>query len=559
MLPRDLAAAIDSVTIPMNREVANGLVTSHQRGIPEYIHAAWRVVAKQFPPGLEYRGYRIPTPREEFQRTAQRGSARPATIDVARCDLRYVIFDLAYNGEPLPPTYLQLPWFNPGGVIYLSGSRYVYSPVMSDSVISVAPTGVFAQLLQIKLVFNRENYYFTTNSHAMGCEIVPVVWSRVWNGKVNIPAALKIPGETTIVHYILAKYGFQQAFSMFAKAAPVYGTEQTINEENYPRSEWLICQSSNARTSRRKKRYQETSELRIAIRHTEYSHLAKAMIAGVFYISDRFTYRSDYMNLDDTTMWQITLGLLIFGTDRNEGSLQNDIRDHISSMDQYVDDLVKRKLALHHRPVDDIYQLFVLILEKIDDWIIANDSNGNSMQGKELVTLYKLLFDITRAIVRFTFELKKGQRGISGKRTLTIGNVKDCLASCVTPGLIFGLKTGHAEMSVDASVNPFMPWGCTGTVTPQDRTAGSRGDEVSSSRNITHATWVGTVGFNAPSKAQPSGVTRLNPYVYTDSDGLIAPHPAIRDKIIELAKILAVSRGSSDATAYNDISSSMPT
>jgi hypothetical protein len=541
MLPQTLRDLVIEDRTRMNPDVAKGLVYARQKQIPAYIDSAWRVVAKNFPPGLVYKGCRPLTPQEEYRLTSKRGASRAAQIDLARCDLRYWVYFLEYNGEPAAPVYLQLPFLGQGGSIHLSGSRYIHCPVLSDPVISVNRTGAFAQLLQIKLVFNRVAYAFVTNSHTQSCEIHPVVWSRVWNGRPVIASGSSISGETTVAHYLFAKYGVTDTFKKYAQCDIHYGDESTINEENYPRDSYLICSSMGSHAPGRKKRkmsYSEPSLLKVAIRHDQSTPMVRALIAGLFYVTDRFSYRADCMALDELSMWRITLGLFIFGTDRGEGVLLADINEHISSMDLYVDEMVKFKIIKQGHAVEDIYDLFALLINKLDDWIIDNDVRGNCTYGKELTTLYRLLFDITRALVTFSYELKKCVRAPGG-RTLTPRMIADASSVC-RPGVIFALKSGsHNELAIDDGVGSCMPLHATRQFRAQDRTGG-RVSEITTPANTIAASWLEAYSIACMTKAAPAGTTSGNPYI-TTVDDVIVPNPRTAHVVAEVAKMLAVA------------------
>lgn len=530
MFSRDLREEIAKAVPKINPAIGRGLVTSHINQGEAYLDSVWRVVNRSFPEGLEYTGCRRLTPQEEFALRTKRSSSRPPQIDLARCDFRYMVYMLKYNGEPLEPVYLQIPFVSDGGGLWISGSRYVYSPILSDCVISVNQSGIFVRLLQIKLTFNRETYCYGTNSHTVPREIIPVVWSKVWNGKVTPGSASnRISGETTIAHYMFAKYGATEAFRLFANANPVFGTEETINEENYPRSDWVICYSVAIQSSRRRKKYTDPSDLRVAVRISEYTQITKSLIAGLFYVTDRFTYRMDYMEVDRINTWRIMLGILIFGMERGEGQLLVDIDEHISSMDRYVDHMVSHNLARIGHDVKDIYQLFAIILKSIDDWIIANDENANTAYGKELTTLYSLYFDISTSIFHFYFELKKQ---LKRNPTMTMRQLNETLR-VIKPGAIFGLKSGHGEISVDDYVGACMPLKTTATVVPQNRaTVGAKSHtSISNPEFRFHQSWVEVYGFASMAKASPTGDTRLSPYLNIDASGKIIPNPKYEDLI----------------------------
>lgn len=542
MFSDDIRELVDQETPHVNPDIANGLVTTHIKQGEQYLDSVWRVVDKSFPEGLKYEGCRRLTPEEEFALRTKRASSRPPQIDLARCDFRYMVYNLTYDGVPLDPVYLQVPFMSDGGMIWISGSRYVYSPILADRVISVNRNGIFVKLLQTKIIFNREIYYYGINSHDRHHEIIPVVWGRIWNGSTDSGAgSSKIQGNTTIAHYMFARYGVTQSFKMFANADIFYGTEDQINEENYPRSEWIICSSANLQLNSRRRKFTEENKLKVAIKRCEYTHIAKALIAGIFYVTDRFTYRMDYLNIDRINLWRVMLGSLLFGRDCNEGTLLVDIDEHLMSMNNYVDAMVVNNLERLGYKITDIYELFTLILTHIDDWIIDNDASGNTVYGKELTTLYSLYFDISTSIFHLLFELKK-QMKRSGR--LNHRQVNEIMRG-VKPGTIFGLKSGHGEISVSDFVGACKLLKITTRVTPQNRaTSGAnraRTPIEDPSLRI-HQSWIEVFGVMSMTKAAFTGNTVLSPYLKVRSDGLIERDPRFIDLLEHAGKILLSKR-----------------
>jgi len=519
MFHEDLRAAVAEDTPQVNPLIGNGLITAHIKQGLAYLDSVWREVAQSFPPGLKYMGCRELTPLEEFALRTRRTSSRPPQIDLARCDLRMVRFDLTYNGAPLDPVHLQVPFFGAGGSFHLSGSLYQYSPILADRVISVNRNGIFVKLLQTKIIFHRVIYYYNTNNPGKSQEIMPVVWGRIWNGSLDKPTgATKVNGHSTIAHYLFAQFGVKETFKRFADADVVYGDANQINESNYPRDKWIICTSANVQIGGRRRKHVEPNELHVAVLRSQYTHLVKTLIAGIFYVTDRFTYRRDYMRIENKDRWRVMLGVLLFGRDKNEGALLADIDDHLKSMGRYVDAIATHNLRKVGYEITDIYELFILILNRIDAWIIEGDSSSSSLYKKEFSTLYNLYFNITSAIFHFLFELEKQQR----RTGLSERHINEQLRAVIKPGLIFALKSGHGEVWVSDYVGSNMLLKCTSIITPQHKaTQGGRSSPTTDPARRLDKSHLEVYPVAGMTKAEPMGGTRINPFLNISEDGTI--------------------------------------
>lgn len=539
MIPRDLRQYIRASTPRFNKEVAGGLVHHHTLSHGEkWIESIWRIVQESLPPGLKYIGSERCTPQDEIAQLARKRSAMTAQLDLAESNFSMRQYHLEYNGEKLPPVYMRLPYFARGNHISISGSGYVASPVCADPAISVEPQRIFIRLLQIKLTVQRLPIYYNINT-GTGVETVNVAHSKIWNGAMATGANESIPAYTTIAHYIFAKYGLTKTFELYANSDIEYGTQDKINEENYPKDKWVICSASPNFTNSSRRRYSKPCELLVAIPIEQYQNnsMAKYLVAGLFYILSHFTYRQHYMDVDDIRMWRLFLGILIFGTTRHEGAIPADIDEHISSMDKYIDPIVKVNLQSLGYEINDIYQLFYLVLSNIDKWIIQRDTVGNTRYGKELSVLYYIYFDLTSSIFRFYFELSK----IAKKSELTAAKIAEAL-STIRAGAAFDLKKTHGELTVDDYVGGIMTFKPTAMVIPQaDTTKNARKPRMSLADDKfkfdpSHATVNHLI---APTKASPDGSTRLNPYVHLSDGCKITPNPEFSE-LIEASRMILI-------------------
>lgn len=500
MFPRSVLTQIDNETPKINPDIANGLVIKHLKHVEDYVDSIIKSAAQGFPAGLKYDGCRRTTPIEEFREATKIKSNR-SVFDVSKSDLYLMEYNFSFMGEKLPPIYMYLPYVTTAGTIYLSGARYVISPVLADRVISITPTSVFVRLLKARLMFNRDPYYFLASEVR---ENVQIAYSLLYNKKaisgVNNKPSVK--AQCTLIHYLFCKYGFKETFKRFLNIEPIVGYDE-INTDNYNPDEWVICSSLKIPPKNYGKRIYEASNIKLAIRKEEYTTNVKNYVGGFFYIVDHFPQRIKIEYLDNTRLWMTLLGLLIWSDSVSEGKLHSDINDHILSLDEYIDLLVKDKLLAIGYQINDIYELFALVINKFDEWLLSSNDKVNTMYDKELSVLYYVCYNIIEAIFSLYFNLKASQR-----KAPDVKDIKNKMTKYLKPGTIYKLTRLHGEVSTTSTSGDNKFFRLTCMLVPQTSTNKARSRDKKSTTDQAkrlHASIAEIGSFCALPKSAPDG------------------------------------------------------
>lgn len=458
--PSSLLSFIDDNTPKINPSIATGLACDHLKNVEEFVDNVFRSAAADFPPGMTYDGCRRTTPVEEYAE-ATRLKINKRVFDVATSNVYLMEYKFSYLGEPLKSKYFQLPYVLPGGIINLGGSRFVISPVLSDKVISIGINNVFVRLLKAKLTFNRSPHHYTANGQR---ESMQVAWSKIYNNDTGLKPSIK--ANCALMHYLLCKYGFNETFKRFAEVEPIVGTSETINNVLYPEDKWVICSSTEIKPKGfGKSAYQPTGIL-IAIPKDKYTTTVKSLIAGFFYIADHFPTRIQIEHINNTRLWMVLLGLLIWGDSVSEGKIYSDVADHIASLDEYIDSLVSVKLTEIGYPTPSIYSLFFTIIKHFDKWLLQSDDRVNTMYDKEISIIYYVCYEIIESIFKLYFKLKAAQ-----KKELNANKITNIMNIFLKPGAIYKMTRGHGEVSTTPSSGDNMFFKTTCMLVPQASTS----------------------------------------------------------------------------------------
>lgn len=527
-------ALIDRIVPRPNREIMEGLACHYLPQAEAYLDSVMRSASKGFPAGLEYVGYERCTPSEAFHELS-RPKNNKRTFDLARSDLYLVKYLFRFNGNDLPPRYMQLPFVLPGGLMHLGGSLFHVSPVMTDKVISPGMNSVFVRLLRDKVNFERCLHTITANGVS---ETVQVVWSRLHrkpNGVNKLPATTK--ANTSAVHYLLAKFGFTEMFKRFVGFVPEIG-EDELNESTRPISHYVIVESSGVKPKTFVGEFYESTRIRVVVPKERWNAEVQALVAGFFYVVDHFPSRIKPSYVDNISTWMVLLGNIIFSGSYGSGRLHDSIKEHYNSLDQYVDSIVVKDLKTLGHDVDDFYSLLFLIIKNFNQWIVDSQENATSLFGKTLEVLYYVLYDITSAIFKTNFRLNKLA---NKKKMITDKEIIETMNKQLKKGVIFGLSRANiAVTSVSYSGDNMYPKITAVVAQQQASTGATRGRKArtvidSTKRADASFLEAGSVLFLSKSNATPA--VRANMFMNLDlNTGQIQPKPkfeALRKNITQ--------------------------
>lgn len=541
MFPRSIRERIRQDTPKLNPTLAHGVAIEHVNGttngytrnVEHYIDQIMHSAFDNFLPGFDYLGYRRISPLEEYREVTKKRNSSKATIDVARHDAYMVEYKFRYEGVMINK-YLYLPFIGDAGTIYISGSRFVISPILSDRVISVGLNNAFVRLLKAKLTFNRLPHFYLANDVR---ENVQVAWSEIYNDKAASTARVKktVNGSCTLAHYLFCKYGFTETFKRFGACEPVVGTVQSITEDRYPRDQWVICRSSGVKPKGYGRNFYEATEVVVAVRIEEHTPMVKNLLGGFFYCTDHFPSRIRPEYVDSTRLWMILLGHLIWSGNVGEGKLYNDVADHIASLDEYIDNLLTVNLKNIGYDCPDFYTLLAVIIRDFNDWLLTSDDRVNTMYNKELSVLYYVCYDITSAIFKLYFKLKAAQ-----KKQLNEKKIVKIMTTILKPGLIFRLSKDHGEVSTTTASGDNKALKITTILVPQSSSSRTRAKKdkkaISAPENRLHGSVAEVGGYANLPKSDPTGHSRLNLCLNVAPNGLVVRDPKFTELIDNVQK-----------------------
>lgn len=510
-----LFGLVEALSPKFNQLILDGLAVEHMRHVEAHVDQLFRSAAKGFPEGLKYLDYVACSPYDEYNTIVNRG--QKPTYDIAPSDLYLVEYRFSFNGVPMS-RHLYLPFVRDAGLITIRGSTYAISPVLADKALSVGSDSIFIPLECAKLTFQRDKQHFYINGER---ESVDVVFSEVYNLTAKarqIGGRPKVVAQSTMMHYLLCKYGLEATFVRYGNASVHVGYSLDINEDNYPINEWIICSSTHMQPAGVKSKFYVASDIRLAVRIAEYSSTVANMIGGFFYLVDHYPQRVEPEFVNHIRLWRTLMGHVLFGGEGSEGKMVVDINTHMESLDEYMDEKSQERLSSVGLPCEDLYDLFAHMISSFSERVVQAEHSEASMYGKELMVLRYVLADINSAIYRFKFAVRRNSH-----KPTTENEVKKAMQTFLNPDVITKINRGHGEVSGVSSPGDNKFFKITSTLVPQTSATGKGRGKAKSAltdpSKVLHVSIAANGQYTNLPKSSPDGRTRINPAALTDAEG----------------------------------------
>lgn len=541
MMEAALRHAVGNRIPDINPDIANGLAMKEMQYVESYVDNIIRCAEKSFPEGLAYVGWKPLTPVEEYIRaTEPRGSN--SQFDVARNDVYMIQLIFEWEGERITkPIYL--PYVRDGGMIAIRGSSFAISPVLADKGISLGTDSAFVQIPKAKITFKRTRHHFIVGGQRRTPNVVHS-WlhnrDRKSARQIGRPA---VNMETALIHYLFAKYGVKETFRRFNGIDIHIGDSNTINEATHPNEKWVVCRSIQRKPPRLRTKVYHASDLRVAIRVEDLDTISEAMISGLFYVVDHFPSRvyAEFLDgsEDEIRLWRTLLGLIIGGVTGGEGAIREAMDEHMDSLDSYIDAGARASLEQGDIFVEDLYQLIHYVLEILSQMVVQSSEMISTMYDKQLMVLRYVLRDVNDSIFNVLFRLKNR----ASKKDLTFTEVSKIIRQKLSTEAVLRMNNGgkHGEVNSVSSPGDNKFFKITSNLILQTDSGGNlRNAKTSKSdkSKFLHASIAEVGSYLVLPKSEPTGRTRINPWVQLDDRGGIVRDPAKRALIDHTQKYI---------------------
>lgn len=518
-------------TPKFNPLIANNISFEMMKNVEQVIVDAFLSSQHYYPPSLRFVNIERVDPKTEFKN----GGWSRGEHDVTKNTIYMTRLLFEFDGKPLKPFYMYLPYCNKGGLMIIGGSSFGLSPVLIDPCLSVTDKNIYLSASRDKLTFNALPYHYFEGDERQNEQ---VVYSKIYRGGKK-PVGHPYAGhrtrkmESIMAHYLFSRHGLSGTFEKYLGVKSIVIGIDDIDEINYPPDEWVICTSLKLHPGRSYagKDYYPT-KVSLAIRKSEMRDECRSLIASFFYLADHFPGRfnkTSVEELESGLFYQRLLALVILPYEQNEITAFSDMKRHLESLDSYIDEGLKKKLMVFENiNVEDIYDLFADIVFTYHNRITVTIDQLTTMYNKRLVLLPYLLQDIIYNIHKLGFDLQSAKRD----ENFTAQKAEKKIIKRIKPLTIIGINTSkHKETAPINVATDNLISKVSSPVIPQSKMSSQHGGNKKTDLSMVLSASIAEVGNITSTAGCATGRSRLNMYVNVDQTGNIERNPELVEVI----------------------------
>ncbi len=535
-----MMSLIKQETPEVNKDIVNGYAVVKLKDAPAYIDNIfnWAFGSLKKLCDLQYDHGEICTPREEFAYSARPRSgngikrSNSRSVNIGESSVYMLKYYFTYKGEKLDPLYLYLPFCEDAGLNMLGGTRRFIFPVLANKIISSTKEGIFIKILKDKKNFLRMNYHVYVNNmlNQFGIILSPLYDKTMRQTRMSDTTG----ASATCVHYILSKHGYSGFWQKYYGFVPVIGYLNDIEKTYGDNENYLVVRSTGVKPKSYKDDDYVPTSLAFAVHKNHATSDVLSTIATMFYIIDHFPGMFHLDHIEKNYMWSMTLAYINFSSQFKEQDLFGKMSEHLASIEDMTNLLLRHKLQENGYQCEDIYDLLFFIKRDFAKWHTSGEFIS-SMYGKELDVLDHTLSRMVKSIFRASYEVKKK---MSSKKELTKSEITEILRKNIPLGDVFkifdtrdGTRSNASDVNYSGD-NKFFK--ITSTIIPQERKRNKHGGGATSEKdpNIKlHASYSECGAYLAIAKREPVGNGGINPYTLLDEYGTILQREEFREML----------------------------
>lgn len=528
---RTLGSFIEEISPKFNSQMVEGLCYHRLKTAVDYIDRFIKYGCRsKTDTHLKYLGYKEVSPKDELKWLFGNKNSK-TEYDIAENDIYLVKFFFQYADYEVREELLYVPYMHPGNVIHLSGNRLLVMPVLADKVISVGEKIIFINILTAKYNFTRS---YTGVVVGGRLNRVPVINTELYkNQSKKIEDTTK--ANTTVLHYLLANYGYSQTMTMLLGFVPI----PTLNSE----VEGHVIIKSTGQPPQgyiRNKALYQGSQIKFAVPLDKYNERSVYVIGNLFYVIDNFPDSVFPGDLEDMGMWRRLLGEIIHSGNHSLKYLSEKIDAHFNDLNSRFDNITIDKLADVGVNATNLIELINTIFLNFNEWIM-NASPRSLYYNKTYEVESFALSNITSRITRIVLDINKEELRIDGG-VLDEKTVDKIFKKYFKTKTVFSLKNERLFVaSIDYCGDHHYPKNTSMVIQQESDFVNVNKGEANTSEKKKLVASMATVGsILGLSKNNPTPVIRMNPYVNVDPvTGTILPHPQWNYIVEETDKLLS--------------------
>lgn len=437
-LPAVWDKVIDAVSdnLPQfNRYTLKGYRQDKIREIPDALDMVFSEAVKRYgytPTGEQeviYKGHRFLTPEECLAMDAS-NPKYSAFVDILRTE--QVVMQLIFEHRGVEfYTHVHIPYLCEDSII-INGSKYYVMFALTDKVFYhiVKNHGIGIKILCAHLRFWRMFRYsfVSTSGHVYGDHIV-ITKIHLREYKYTADDL-----QTALLLYPLVRFGLRETLSRYElDPASVEVVTEPLAGDLEHEYFYIPLTTDEEKTKQKNGIYIKAHVDLLQSANTSGSRIGMQVVTALHYIltyfqkcketiyTDRVKLVDFLMNDPENTVYKVILGKTVFGINyESEIQVAGHMRDHLQSLELYMDPETKRKLKTIGVECDDVYDLIHYVSLHMDEYV-ANYFPSN-VYNKQMNVLDLLMGNMVNSLFIRIYKQTNNRKGDRPYMTEQIAN-----------------------------------------------------------------------------------------------------------------------------------------
>jgi len=362
----DIVKDISSCIPDFNDYALRGFVKEHINNSPDFPAMVLAEGFKLADADIQYVGYEILPPEEcaKFELNGKSSKSQRPKIPLTVSHIRLVRYKVRF-GEQYTYCDLYTPYMYED-MLHINDKRSMIRKVILEKTFARVQEndkdGVSVSPIRVNLMFNRRRTHKIQSYVSKDFYTHFIITSRLFHGAIKNKIC-----DTTIIHYMLAKFGFVKTLKKFGLSTSdiSFVTEIGSDIDNF---EYFAGKPFEDQA-------EEGPGLFVKVKKKLLSDdQSLKFVVNLMYVLSHFKIQNIHnVYAEEGSVWKVILGIIIL-EDRAEAKAYSNAETNLKSVDYFIDPITKRRFHSFGIPIEDTYDLLVHIFTNIDSYMVNTKS-----------------------------------------------------------------------------------------------------------------------------------------------------------------------------------------
>ena len=358
----DVIKRVSDVCPKFNRYALKDFVEENINTSQDFVALVYREGFKLVPADIEFVDYQILSPEERvrFELCPNPSKSSRAKVPLTVTHMRLVQYRHKFEGQFVYSRLYTPYMFN--HMLHIKDKPSMVRKVILERTFSRISDkdkdGISVSPIRVNLKFNRRKL-FNIQSFSSGQMYKHfIVTADMFSGKIKRKIC-----EPTIVHYMLAKFGFMKTIKRFGFTKNDISFTDLVGDDTN-KYEYFAGRPYDDKV-------EEGPGLFVKVKKTLFQDdQSLKFIVNLIYVMSFFKIQNiDNVHVEAGSIWKVILGIILF-EDHAKPKAYSNLETHLNSADHFIDPITRDRFKMFGVQIEDTYDLLVHIFSNIDTFMV---------------------------------------------------------------------------------------------------------------------------------------------------------------------------------------------